>query len=183
MRVVHISLSLSCFVGLRVSLSKAGVISSSSVPFSVRVAPSEKWRVHCFSSGSQRRIVFKSQLKMSTLQSVEIVLRVASCCCFLGHGWIAARNLEWSGWIKFVKAAGFTESEAVWLFPLIGWMDIVLAFLTLVSPTELTTAWMVVWGLCTALIRPVAAGKKRALDLVGDNAMWGFVERASNFGY
>ena len=65
--------------------------------------------------------------------------------------------------------------------PLIGWMDVILAFVTLLRPMELFTAWMVVWAFSTALVRPVSAGWARASAPLSDNALWGFVERASNW--
>ena len=111
----------------------------------------------------------------------EALLRVGACGCFLGHGWIAAWKLEYSGWVKFMRAAGFRDSEAQILMPLIGWMDIVLAVITLLRPMELLTAWMVVWAFSTALVRPVSAGLSRAMSPMSDNAIWGFVERASNW--
>ena len=65
--------------------------------------------------------------------------------------------------------------------PLIGWMDIILGFVTLLRPVELFSAWMVVWAFSTALVRPVSAGMARTLSPMSDNALWGFVERASNW--
>ena len=118
---------------------------------------------------------------MKTIELVEVMLRVGAFGCFIGHGWIAAWKLEFSGWKKFMFAAGFTEKEAHLLMPVIGWMDIVLATITLIQPTELTSAWMVVWAFSTAMIRPFSAGLQRALDPMNDNALWGFVERAANW--
>lgn len=65
--------------------------------------------------------------------------------------------------------------------PCIGWMDIILGCITLVRPMQLTSAWMVCWAFSTAMIRPISAGWKRALDPLNDNAIWGFVERAANW--
>eukprot|EP00041_Stephanoeca_diplocostata_P008485 m.125831 g.125831 ORF g.125831 m.125831 type:complete len:207 (+) comp17343_c0_seq1:154-774(+) len=112
---------------------------------------------------------------------VELLLRFGVFGCFLGHGWIAAWKLEFGGWVKFMAAAGFTHSEAHILMPMIGWMDVILAFITLTHPTQLTTAWMMVWAFSTAMVRPVSAGLQRSLRPMSDNALWGFVERASNF--
>lgn len=66
--------------------------------------------------------------------------------------------------------------------PLIGWMDLVLAVVTLLRPMELFSAWMVVWAFSTALVRPVSAGLARTMKPMSDNALWGFVERAGNWG-
>jgi len=80
-----------------------------------------------------------------------------------------------------MEAAGFRDAEAHILMPMIGWMDIGLGLLTLLHPTQLTTAWMTVWAFSTALVRPVSAGLKRSMDVMNDNALWGFVERAANW--
>jgi len=112
---------------------------------------------------------------------IETVLRIAACGTFLGHGWIAAWKLEFNGWKKFMYAAGFKTKEAHFLMPLIGWMDVLLAIITLLRPQEYFTAWMVVWAFSTALVRPVSAGWSRALNPLHDNALWGFVERAANW--
>ncbi len=114
--------------------------------------------------------------------SVEAILRIGAFGCFVGHGWIAAWKLEYGPWSKFTAAAGFTDDEARIIMPLIGWMDLVLGVVTLLRPMELLTAWMVVWAFSTALVRPVSAGLERAMRPMSDNAIWGFVERASNWG-
>ena len=162
---------------------------------------------------------------------LETILRIAVFGTFIGHGWIAAWKLEFSGWVKvrrlmytqlrlallrpappcfapaslglscsltlllppfpppslvllsqFMRAAGFHDHEAQIIMPLIGWMDVAIAIVTLLRPMELFTAWMVVWAFSTALVRPVSAGLSRALSPMSDNALWGFIERAANWG-
>lgn len=158
-----------------------------------------------------------------TYFDVETILRVGTFGCFIGHGWIAAWKLEFGGWSKFMLAAGFHENEAHIIMPIIGWMDITLAFIILLRPNQYCTAWMVIWALSTALvgcipiqyhflflflrlcyyhltvdysilfyiyilffmvfqkIRPFSAGSDRWKKPMSDNALWGFVERASNW--
>eukprot|EP00629_Pelagomonadales_sp_RCC1024_P013078 CAMPEP_0119261556 /NCGR_PEP_ID=MMETSP1329-20130426/1584_1 /TAXON_ID=114041 /ORGANISM="Genus nov. species nov., Strain RCC1024" /LENGTH=198 /DNA_ID=CAMNT_0007261121 /DNA_START=193 /DNA_END=788 /DNA_ORIENTATION=- len=113
---------------------------------------------------------------------LELILRIGCCGCFFGHGFIAAYKLEFGGWSKFMYAAGFREKEAHLIMPIIGWMDLVLAVQTLVYPLELCTAWMVVWAFSTALVRPFSAGWEKASSPLSSNALWGFVERAANWG-
>lgn len=79
----------------------------------------------------------------TTTPDVETVLRLCCFCCFFGHGWIAALNLEFNSWVKFAHAGGFRTSEAKIVLPLIGWMDMILAVLIVVRPFEILTAWMV----------------------------------------
>ena len=45
--------------------------------------------------------------------------------------------------------------------PVIGWMNVVLAFVTLIPPNEYFAAWMTVWAFSTALVRPFSAGYER----------------------
>ena len=78
-------------------------------------------------------------------------------------------------------AAGFREKEAQVVMPIIGWMDVILAVVTLVRPNELFCAWMTVWAFSTALVRPFSAGAARWTKPMSDNALWGFVERAGNW--
>ena len=111
----------------------------------------------------------------------ETILRVGAFGCFIGHGWIAAWKLEFGGWSKFMDAAGFTEPEAHQVMPVIGWMDVALAANVLLRPNELCSAWMATWAFSTALVRPFSAGWDRASKPLSDNALWGFVERASNW--
>ena len=67
--------------------------------------------------------------------------------------------------------------------PLIGLKDLVLAVVTLLRPMELLTAWMVVWAFSTALVRPVSAlAQGKEINPLSSNAIWGFVERAANWG-
>ena len=113
-----------------------------------------------------------------SLLNVEAILRIGACGCFIGHGWIAAFKLEFSGWKKFLFSAGFSEAEAHVLMPIIGWMDVLLALATLIRPVELFSAWMAAWAFSTALVRPFSAGAARAFAPMSDNALWGFVERA-----
>ena len=69
-----------------------------------------------------------------------------------------------------MRAGGFTEKEAHLIMPLIGYMDLTLAAITLVHPIPLLTAWMVAWAAATALARPISGGH-----------ICGFIERAGNF--
>ena len=122
-----------------------------------------------------------AQHNMDWLET-ETLLRIGAFGCFWGHGFIAAYKLEFSGWVKFMEAAGFRESEAQIIMPLIGLKDLILAVITLLRPMELVSAWMVVWAFSTALVRPVSAlAQGKAMNPLSSNAIWGFVERAANW--
>ena len=124
-------------------------------------------------------------IRCSCAVSNAKALRTHGTCARLAHllsaSLLRRAQLEFGGWSKFMTVAGFSVNEAHVLMPCIGWMDIILGFITLVRPMQLTSAWMVCWAFSTAMIRPVSAGWKRALDPMNDNAIWGFVERAANW--
>jgi hypothetical protein len=104
------------------------------------------------------------------ISSLELILRIGCFGIFFGHGYIAAFKLEFSAWVKFMLAGGFTTKEANIVMPIIGYKDVSLALLTLLCPCELALVWMTAWAFSTALMRPFSGG-----------LIWGFVERAGNF--
>jgi hypothetical protein len=57
------------------------------------------------------------------------------------------------------------------MMPLIGMMDITMGVLTLVYPIRVVLLWAVVWGIWTALLRPLTG-----------LGVWEFIERSGNFG-
>lgn len=107
---------------------------------------------------------------MDTHKKAEWVLRIAVAGEFLGHGVFALQGKkDWVGWF-----ANFGVSDPVLATKLLLWvglMDIVLAILILIRPVRIALLWMALWGLWTALIRP----------LVG-MPVWDFVERWANWG-
>jgi uncharacterized membrane protein YphA (DoxX/SURF4 family) len=107
---------------------------------------------------------------MSNYTKAQWVLRIAVAGEFIGHGVFALQRKE--GWIKYFEALGFSPENALTIMPLIGVMDLLLALIVLVRPMRITTLWMALWGLWTALIRwPL-----------GGDPFWDFVERWANWG-
>ena len=98
----------------------------------------------------------------------EWILRIGIFGSFLGHG-IFALGVKQS-WIPFITSVGFSENTAIILLPIIGALDIVVAFLALLWPIRIVLIWAVLWAFATALIRPIA----------GD-PIWDFVERWANW--
>lgn len=100
---------------------------------------------------------------------LEWSLRLACCFCFVGHG--AWGIVSKFGWLPFFHVFAI-PSEWAWSFmPLVGTMDILMGLSVLVLPTRAVLAWMAVWCLFTASLRPLA-GK----------SIYEFFERAGNFG-
>lgn len=103
------------------------------------------------------------------LLSPEHILRLAIFGEFIGHGVFALQLKE--GWLPYFASVGIGEEIALQLLPLIGAMDILVAFIVLLAPFRIVVAWAALWGFVTALIRPVAG-----------QPIWDFMERWANWG-
>ncbi|MAF99222.1 MAG: hypothetical protein CMH61_01285 [Nanoarchaeota archaeon] len=106
--------------------------------------------------------------KKSSWLSAEWILRLGIFGSFLGHG-VFALQVK-AGWIPYFEAVGMSASSAATLLPLIGIMDIIVAGLALFYPLRIVLAWAAVWGLWTALLRPIAGAP-----------IWDFIERWANW--
>lgn len=98
----------------------------------------------------------------------EWILRIGIFGTFLGHGILALGVKQ--AWIPYLTVVGFPESTAVALLPVIGVIDIGVAFLALIKPIRIVLIYATLWAFSTALIRPIA----------GD-PIWDFVERTANW--
>jgi hypothetical protein len=107
-------------------------------------------------------------MKKEKISTVEWILRIGVFGSYLGHG-IFALGVKQS-WIPLITAVGFSESVAMTLLPIIGIIDIIVAFIVLFRPVRIVLIYAVVWAFATALIRPIA----------GD-PIWDFVERSANW--
>ncbi len=98
------------------------------------------------------------------------VLRVAVAGEFLGHGVFALQGkAAWIGWIS--QLTGADAALATTLLWWVGIFDILVAMIVLVKPIRAVLLWAALWGLWTALVRP----------LVGE-PIWDFIERFANWG-
>lgn len=100
---------------------------------------------------------------------LEWVLRVGVAGCFIGHGAFGIIGKE--GWLPYFSVVGIPESWAWVLMPVVGTVDIAVGVLALVSPRPWALAYMTVWAVWTALLRPLA----------GESA-FETLERAGNYG-
>lgn len=98
----------------------------------------------------------------------EWILRIGVFGSFLGHGVFALGGK--ASWIPYITSLGFSESTAVTLLPIIGTVDVTVAFVALFFPLRIVLVYAIVWAFSTALIRPIA----------GD-PIWDFVERSANW--
>ena len=103
------------------------------------------------------------------MKDLHYTLRVASAMCFIGHG--AFGIITKPIWCNYFAVLGIGHDLAYHLMPILGSVDILMGLSLLFYPTRAVLQWLVVWGLVTALLRPLSG------EPVGE-----FIERAGNFG-
>jgi uncharacterized membrane protein YphA (DoxX/SURF4 family) len=103
------------------------------------------------------------------MKDLHFTLRIASAMCFIGHG--AFGIITKPIWCNYFAVFGMGHDLAYRLMPILGSVDVLMGLSLLFYPTRAVLEWLVVWGLMTALLRPVS-GEPFAE----------FIERAGNFG-
>lgn len=104
------------------------------------------------------------------MRVVEWVLRIALFGEFLGHGYFAF--VQSPNFVKLITGVtGFPEETAMTLLRIIGMVDFGVAFLALAYPFRALAIYAAMWGLLTALSRPLSG--MHFMD---------FVERWPNWG-
>jgi hypothetical protein len=109
---------------------------------------------------------------MSTLSSpkrIHYTLRIAVAMCFIGHGTFGI--ITKPIWCNYFAVFGVGHDLAYRLMPVLGSFDILAGLTMLVLPFRVIPVWLVIWGVITALLRPLS-GEPFAE----------FIERAGNFG-
>jgi hypothetical protein len=100
---------------------------------------------------------------------VQWILRIGVAGCFVGHG--AFGIITKAAWVPYFAVAGVSEPWAWRLMPWVGAMDIAVGALALAFPCRAVFTWAVIWGVWTALLRPLSG-----------ESCWEFWERAGNYG-
>ncbi|HYD03454.1 MAG TPA: hypothetical protein VEC16_04095 [Alphaproteobacteria bacterium] len=100
--------------------------------------------------------------------TAEKVLRIGIFGMFLGHG-IFAFGVK-DTWIKYLTSVGFSEASAITIMPIIGVMDIIIAFCVLLAPIRIVLLAATIWTFSTALVRPISG--EPWLDFVERWANW-----------
>lgn len=108
-------------------------------------------------------------LRPEPARHVYTALRVAVAMCFIGHG--AFGIITKPVWCNYFAVVGIGPVLAYQLMPLVGCLDIVMGIIILVYPARIVPAWLIVWGLVTAAMRPLSGEPFAEL-----------IERAGNFG-
>ncbi len=99
----------------------------------------------------------------------EWCLRIGAAACFVGHG--AFGILQKEGWLTYFGIFGIDRELARVLMPVVGSIDIVAGIAVLISPRPIVLAYMAIWGVWTALLRPLAG-----------ESVFETLERAGNYG-
>jgi hypothetical protein len=102
-------------------------------------------------------------------QWISWVLRIGVVMEFVGHGTLGLGRV--AAWTSYFAVVGISKSAALGLMPLVGAFDVAMAVTVLFYPMRAVILYMALWGLWTALLRPLA----------GESA-WEAVERAGNVG-
>src|ERR1700743_1191208 len=102
-------------------------------------------------------------------QKIHYTLRFAVAMCFIGHGsfGIITKPI----WVNYFAVFGIGKAMAYHLMPVLGIFDIIMGIVMLIIPLRIIPIWLIIWGIVTALLRPLS-GEPFAE----------FIERAGNFG-
>lgn len=102
-------------------------------------------------------------------QKMHYILRIAAAMCFIGHG--AFGIITKPVWCNYFAVFGIGHDMAYRLMPIVGTADIILGLILLFYPIRVVPAWLVIWGLVTASLRPLSGEPFAEV-----------IERAGNFG-
>jgi uncharacterized membrane protein YphA (DoxX/SURF4 family) len=97
------------------------------------------------------------------------LLRIAVAAEFIGHGLFGITTKD--AWLPYLGLFGIDAQSAYMLMPIIGTIDITLGVMVLLSPRRSILLYMAVWGLWTAVLRPLSG-----------EPIWEALERAGNYG-
>ncbi len=102
------------------------------------------------------------------MKTATILLRIGVFGTFLGHGILAV--MVNPSWIPYLEFWGFRLDMITVLMPIIGIIDILVAIITLLRPSQYVLIYAATWAFLTALVRPVT-GQSWIL----------FIERTANW--
>ena len=100
---------------------------------------------------------------------IHWILRLGAAACFIGHG--AFGIITKAAWVPYFGVVGIGSDLAYALMPVVGSIDILMGIAVLFSPRPFVLAYMTVWAMWTALLRP----------LTGE-PFFETLERAGNYG-
>ncbi|MBE2227255.1 MAG: hypothetical protein IAE93_07940 [Ignavibacteria bacterium] len=108
-------------------------------------------------------------MKQNTEAKLYQIFRIAIAMCFIGHG--AFGIITKQVWCNYFAVFGIGQETAYKLMPLVGTFDIIMGILIIIYPMRIVPLWLVIWGIFTALLRPLS-----------NEPFAEFLERAGNYG-
>lgn len=102
-------------------------------------------------------------------QKIIYTLRIACAMCFIGHG--AFGLITKAVWCNYFGVFGIGAKTAYSLMPVVGSVDIFFGLLMLLYPLRAAFAWLFIWALFTAMLRPLSGEPIAEM-----------IERAGNYG-
>ena len=102
-------------------------------------------------------------------RTLQWVLRISMAGTYIGHGAFGIIGKE--AWLPYFNLFGLSDSQAWSLMPVVGTIDIAVGILILLWPMRLLMLHLAVWGVATAMFRP----------LVGQGLWEEVFERAGNY--
>ena len=114
-------------------------------------------------------MVKKSMMEFTSENKIHYTLRIASAMCFIGHGsfGIITKPI----WSNYFAVFGIGHNLSFQLMPVLGTIDILMGIAILFYPVRALFFWLIIWGIVTALLRPLSG-----------EPLAEFFERAGNFG-
>lgn len=79
--------------------------------------------------------------------------------------------MQTAAWTSYFAVVGIGRETALDLIPMVGAFDVAMALLVLIRPIRGVVLYMMIWCICTALLRPLAG-----------EPFWEAIERAGNYG-
>jgi hypothetical protein len=114
-------------------------------------------------------IALPAARESTSLSRTEWCLRIGAAACFIGHGAFGIMTKE--SWVAYFAVLGIGRELAYTLMPIVGTVDIAAGILVLLSPRPVGLLYMAIWGLWTAMLRPLAG-----------ESIFETLERAGNYG-
>jgi len=97
------------------------------------------------------------------------ILRIGFVMDFIGHGTYGF--LQKASFVKYLSVVGIPPEIGIRYLPVIGTHDYILALCVLFFPTRAALLWGAIWGLWTALLRPMTG-----------ESWWEVFDRGGNYG-
>jgi hypothetical protein len=98
------------------------------------------------------------------------IFRLAFVFEFVGHGMFGILGGK-ASWVPYFGVVGIGEADAWRLMLLVGLVDVSIGILTLFRPMRAVLLYGALWGLWTAMLRPLSG-----------EGVWELLERAGNYG-